>query len=88
MPPRAYRSASRILLDVLREIARRGPIATTPLIAAANLTHARLLANLEELTTRGWVENRDGWRLTEAGHAALRKLEEIETAMQDFGLAL
>lgn len=85
---RSYRSGSRIVLDVLRVVAQRGPIAITPLIAAANLTHARLVPHLDDLAQKGWIaQDGAGWRVTDAGRAVLRKLEEIETAMEDFGLA-
>lgn len=90
---KAYRSRSRLVLDVLRAIRDEGEAYTTRLLLIANLSHGRLQAHVAELQARGWVEevvapDRKGWRLTEEGRRALAGLEKVEAAMQDFGLRL
>lgn len=93
MKAKAYRSRSRLVLDVLRAIRSEGEAQVTRLLLLANLTHQRLGDHLGELTAKGWVaqkeeDGRRSWSLTDLGRKALVDLEKIETAMQDFGLDL
>ncbi|MHB8633378.1 MAG: winged helix-turn-helix domain-containing protein [Thermoplasmatota archaeon] len=89
-----YRSRSRLVLDIMRAL-RESPGGTqvTRLLAAANLTHPRLLEHLRELTAKGWIEEagqegRRAWRLTATGQGVAAELERMEVAMADFGLRL
>ncbi len=93
---KAYRSRSRLVLDLLRAIRDEGEAYTTRLLLIANLTHARLQTHVAELQARGWIEEtaaepgneRKGWCLTGEGHRVLAGLERVESTMQDFGLKL
>ncbi len=91
--PAAYRSPSRLVLDVLRAVHREGRAQITRLQMLANLPHTRLRGHLDDLTAKGWLEEleddgRRAWRLTPKGRDVLHELERMEEAMQDFGLAL
>ncbi len=83
------RSASRVTLDILRVVRDAGPVPVTPLLAKSNMNHVRIKPYLEELAAKGWLEEADaGWQLTGDGREAVGHLERIETALQDFGMAL
>lgn len=91
--PKPYRSSSRLVLDVLRVLRDEGEVSVTRLLEKANLTHARVTAQLEDLAAKGWVEpveqgDRKAWRLTAQGRSVLLGLERIDRSMQDFGLVL
>lgn len=88
-----YRSRSRLVLDVLRAVRAEEPAPVTRLLMVANLTHPRLLEQLQPLVAKGWlteseVEGRRAWALTPAGHAAIAQLQRTEEALLDLGLAL
>lgn len=88
-----YRSKSRILLDLLRGIRDEGRAGVTRLLLLANLSHPRLVAYLEELESKGWVESteeggRTLWQITSRGREVLAELARVEKVMQDFGLGL
>ena len=91
--PKPYRSRSRLVLDVLRAVRAEGQAPVTRLLMLANLTHPRLLEQLEPLVAKGWlaeveVEGRRAWSLTPAGSAAIAQLERMEESLLDLGLAL
>jgi predicted transcriptional regulator len=91
--PKPYRSRSRLALDVLRAVRSEGQAPVTRLLMLANLTHPRLLEQVEPLVAKGWLaeseaDGRRLWSLTPAGHAAIARLEEMEEALLDLGLAL
>ncbi len=88
-----YRSRSRLVLDVMRAMAREGDVPVTRLLMIANLSHPRLRDHIGALLSRGWAEERGdddrrAWGLTDEGRRVLRRLEEIDSAMRDFGLVL
>ena len=90
---KAYRSKSRLVLDLLGAIEREGPVGVTRLLVVANLTHARLHELLTSFEAKTWVaskreEDRVLWTLTEAGRLVLADLRRIDSTMQDFGLGL
>lgn len=89
----AYRSRSRLVLDLLAAISSEGPVGVSRLLLVANLTHAKLQELLGSFEGLGWVSaERDGertrWKITERGAHVLADLRRIDAAMQDYGLGL
>jgi len=90
---KAYRSKSKLALDVLRAVRDEGEAQTNRVLLRANLSYARLQGQVADLQKKGWIEllpagDRKAWRLTEEGHRVLRSLEQVEDLMGDFGLPL
>jgi len=90
---REYRSRLRILLDLLRALAREPGIGSTRLLAAANLSTDRLQGYLAEMRDRGLLLERDldgrrAFELSETGRRLLVELERIDRFMGDFGMSL
>lgn len=90
---RAYRSGSRLVMDLLAAIKDEGPANVTRLLLVANLTHGKLQELLSSFEENGWVSaGRDGerrqWVLTEKGLRVLADLRRVDAVMQDHGLGL
>lgn len=89
----AYRSRSRLVMDVLAVISNEQPVGVTRLLQAANMTHGKLLELLESFEKRAWVSSiraseRTMWSLTELGQSVLKDLHRVDAVMQDHGLGL
>lgn len=89
----AYRTRSRLVMDLLGVIEREGPVGITRLLLAANLTHAKIQELLASFEERGWVSvergpDRAQWRLTPKGSHVLADLRRVDAIMQDHGLGL
>lgn len=88
----AYRSRSRLVMDLLAAIQAEGPVGVTRLLLVANMTHGKLQELLESFEGRGWVAasggDRNQWSLTEKGERALGDLRRVDGVMQDHGLGL
>lgn len=90
---KAYRSRSRLVMDLLAAIQAEGPVGVTRLLTVANLTHGKLQELLRSFEERGWVVvERDGdraaWKITEYGGRTLADLRRVDAVMQDHGLGL
>lgn len=88
----AYRSRSRLAMDLLAAIQAEGPVGVTRLLLVANMTHGKLQELLESFEQRSWVVSSGGernqWGLTEKGERALADLRRVDAVMQDHGLGL
>lgn len=89
----AYRSRSRLVMDLLAALQAEGPVGVTRLLLAANLTHGKLQEMLASFEENGWVRaERDGersqWSITETGSRVLADLRRVDAVMQDHGLGL
>lgn len=90
---KAYRSKSRLAMDLLAAMQNGAPVGVSRLLQVANLTHAKLQEMLSSFEERGWVAaEREGervqWRLTQKGSAVLAELRRIDAVMEDHGLGL
>lgn len=89
----AYRSRSRLVMDLLAAIADEGPVGVTRLLLVANLTHGRLQELLASFERDGWVvadraRERSRWTITGKGERVLAELRRVDAVMQDHGLGL
>lgn len=89
----AYRSRSRLAMDLLSALQADGPVGVTRLLLVANLTHAKLRELLAAFESAGWIQaesenERNQWRLTPEGARVLANLRRIDAAMKDYGLGL
>ena len=89
----AYRSRSRLAMDLLSAIQADGPVGVTRLLLVANLTHAKLRELVESFEESGWIKaesekDRSLWVLTPEGARILADLRRIDAAMKDYGLGL
>lgn len=89
----AYRSRSRLVMDLLAAIKREGPVGVRRLLLVANLTHGTLQELLASFQENGWVlADPDGeqgqWVITEKGGRVLADLRRVDAVMQDYGLGL
>jgi len=90
---KAYRSRSRLVMDLLAALKAEGPVGVTRLLLVANMTHAKLQELLDSFEDRGWIARAAGsernlWSLTEKGERALDDLRRVDAVMQDHGLGL
>jgi len=90
---KAYRSRSRLVLDLLAAIKDEGPVGVTRLLMVANMTHGKLQGLLGSFEENGWVlAGRDGervqWTITKTGDQVLADLSRVDAVMQDYGLGL
>lgn len=90
---KAYRSRSRLVLDLLGAIKDEGPVGVTRLLLVANLTHGKLQELLSLFEADGWVlvertDERSQWAMTEKGNRVLADLRRVDAVMQDHGLGL
>lgn len=90
---RAYRSRSRLVMDLLAAVEDEGPASVTRLLLVANLTHGKLQELLASFEENGWVRadrggERSQWVLTEKGLRVLADLRRVDAVMQDHGLGL
>ena len=90
---KAYRSKSKLVLDVLRAVRDEGEAQTNRVLLRANLSYARLQGQVADLQAKGWIERlpqdgRKAWALTPEGRRVLEGLEKVEDLMRDFGLPL
>ena len=90
---KAYRSRSRLVLDLLAAIKDEGPVGVTRLLLVANITHAKLQELLTSFEENRWVlAGREGervqWTITETGDRVLTDLRRVDAVMQDYGLGL
>lgn len=84
------RSKLRILADIL-EILGAGEANITKLMLEANLSYARLMKYVEELSEKGLVERvEDGrevrYKLTKRGREFLREFERMMKIAEAFGI--
>jgi predicted transcriptional regulator len=91
--PKAYRSKSKLVLDVLRAVRDEGEAQTNRVLLRANLSYARLQGQVADLEEKGWIARtpqagRKAWTLTPEGARILGTLEKVEDLMRDFGLPL
>lgn len=89
----AYRSRSRLIMDLLSALHTEGPVGVRRLLLVANLTHGTLQELLASFEEKAWVlAERQGeqsqWRLTEKGEVVLAELRRVDAAMRDHGLGL
>lgn len=89
----AYRSRSRLIMDLLSALHTEGPVGVRRLLLVANLTHGTLQELLASFEEKGWaLAEREGeqsqWRLTEKGAVVLAELRRVDAAMRDHGLGL
>lgn len=89
----AYRSRSRLVMDLLAAIKEDGPVGVTRLLLVANLTHAKLRELTEAFEESGWIraendKDRSQWAITQEGEGVLAALRRIDAAMRDYGLGL
>lgn len=89
----AYRSRSRLVMDLLAAIKDEGPVGVTRLLVVANLTHGKLQEMLASFERGGWVladraNERSQWVITEKGDGVLADLRRVDAVMQDYGLGL
>lgn len=89
----AYRSRSRLVMDLLAAIKDEGPVGVTRLLVVANLTHGKLQELLASFEKDGWVlagraNERSHWVTTEKGDGVLADLRRVDAVMQDYGLGL
>lgn len=90
---KAYRSRSRLVMDLLAAMKAEGPVGVTRLLTVANLTHAKLQELLAAFEHDGWIrverlEDRMQWTLSETGERVLDDLRRVDAVMQDHGLGL
>lgn len=89
---KAYRSRSRLVLDLLGAISQEGPVGVTRLLLVANLTHGKVQELLAAFEKDGWVAadraQRSQWLITEKGSRVLAELRRVDAVMQDYGLGL
>lgn len=90
---KAYRSRSRLVLDLLAAIKAEGPVGVTRLLTVANLTHGKLQDLLVAFEQDGWIrverqQDRAQWTLSEKGARVLDDLRRVDAVMQDHGLGL
>lgn len=90
---KAYRSRSRLVLDLLAAIKAEGPVGVTRLLTVANLTHGKLQELLSAFEQDGWIhfersQDRPQWTLSEKGERVLGDLRRVDAVMQDHGLGL
>lgn len=89
----AYRSRSRLVLDLLAAIRDEGPVGVTRLLLVANLTHGKLQELLALFERDGWIQANDSddrsqWTLTPKGETVLADLRRVDAVMQDYGLGV
>jgi predicted transcriptional regulator len=89
----AYRSSSRLVMDLLAALKDEGPANVTRLLLVANLTHGKLQELLNSFEENGWAiavraSERSQWVLTEKGLRVLADLRRVDAVMQDHGLGL
>ena len=89
---KGYRSRSRILLDLLRSLARQPGLGVSAMLSAANLSTDRLQGYLDEMQSAGLLRVEEGprrsYHLTDKGLRLKQELERLERFMADFGMAL
>ena len=90
---KAYRSRSRLVMDLLAAIKAEGPVGVTRLLTVANLTHGKLQELLSAFEQDDWIgverlQDRPQWTLTETGERVLDDLRRVDAVMQDHGLGL
>ena len=90
---KAYRSRSRLVMDLLAAIKSEGPVGVTRLLTVANLTHGKLQELLAAFEQDGWIrverlQDRPQWTLSETGERVLDDLRRVDAVMQDHGLGL
>ena len=89
----AYRSRSRLVMDLLAAIKEEGSAGVTRLLVVANLTHGKLQELLASFEEHGWVlaeqeGDRVQWSITDKGSRVLADLGRVDAVMQDHGLGL
>lgn len=89
----AYRSRSRLIMDLLAAIQEEGPVGVTRLLLVANITHAKLQGLLTGFEQEAWVQvdragERSQWVITGKGERVLADLRRVDAVMQDHGLGL
>lgn len=81
------RSKLEIQVDVLRVLARHGPLRLTHIMYRANVNCAVLKQDLDfmirhNLVDQTWRKKRVVYAITERGRTALRYFRELNTALQ------
>ncbi len=92
--PVKYRSQMRIYVDIMRVVQREGNDAKpTRILYGANLSHDRLTKYLEELTSRGVIEETQNdderhYRLSQKGIEFLNEFRRMENFAAAFGFTI
>lgn len=87
------RSVLRINLDILNAVRDEGEAKPTHILYKANLSHERLVRYLDDLTSKGLIEMKQGgenrtYSLTPKGVSFLIEMRKAESFVQGFGLAI
>jgi len=91
---KAYRSKTRIYLDMLRTIrSEGGKIGPTKILYGANLSHDRLTKYLNQLLELGLIieskeEDKTYYLITDKGIDFLREFGRIEKFAEAFGISI
>ncbi|MCE4607631.1 MAG: hypothetical protein F7B61_01555 [Caldisphaeraceae archaeon] len=87
------RSRVKIYLDILESIEKEESARLTKIMYSANLPYDRLVKYIDELKTRGFIEEvKDNesrfFVLTEKGKVFIKEIRKIESFLKGFGLSL
>ena len=80
-------------MDILNAVRDEGEAKPTHILYKANLSHERLVRYLDDLTSKGLIEMKQGgenrtYSLTPKGVSFLIEMRKAESFVQGFGLAI
>jgi predicted transcriptional regulator len=80
-------------MDILNAVKDEGEAKPTHILYKANLSHERLVRYLDDLTSKGLVEQKQEgdsrtYRITPKGVAFLIEMRKAEAFVQGFGLSI
>lgn len=93
MQPQRTRSRIRIYSDILQSVLEEGNAKPTRVLYKSNLSYDRLVKYLEELTSKGLVQEVHAsdsryYVITERGIKFLEEIKKAEAFLAGFGLSL